>query len=390
MSVFLRESTTLFGKTKPDGDRIEFGDASHADFKPHVKLTRWAGECHFSMGIATTRKILPVQNGATVRWISPLDGMEVRGYFKDSACDNYEYEIILAQAPVSNTITLDLVANGLDFIYQPELTPVEVARGNIRPANVVGSYAVYHSTKGPLHSIPGDAEKYKTGKAFHIYRPELIDADGDRAWADLDIDVVLGKMIITMPRAWLDAAAYPVIVDPTIGYTSIGGSWDNTNNYLITSARVQAGTTGDANPGTAYVYGKLSASGSRTAMMGVYAGGAVPPDGQSKVSSSDAAIAVNSTTAAWLSAAITWTGITSGTYYYVALNGQGQHVNDPPGTMTAYDASGTTYYAARTHANDMPATFPVTANFTAVFSLYVDYTAAGGTILPMMMQHHGG
>jgi len=104
----------------------------------------------------------------------------------------------------------------LNFYYQPELTPEEIAEGAQRPENVVGSYAVYHASKAN--------NQYKAGKAFHIYRPKIIDADGVEIWGELNVDTQTGKLTVTIPQDFLDKAKYPILVDPTFGYTTLGAS----------------------------------------------------------------------------------------------------------------------------------------------------------------------
>lgn len=65
---------------------------------------------------------------------------------------------------------------------------------------------------------------YMTGKFCHIPRPTLIDANGNKAYADIDINRETALMTITYPKTFLDNAQYPVTVDPTFGYTSAGAS----------------------------------------------------------------------------------------------------------------------------------------------------------------------
>jgi hypothetical protein len=74
-----------------------------------------------------------------------------------------------------------------------------------------GSYAVYKK-----ETLVGEG----TGKLCHIHRPEIIDARGRRCWGDLA--VVGNCLCITIPEKWLGEAKYPVVVDPTIGTTTIG------------------------------------------------------------------------------------------------------------------------------------------------------------------------
>lgn len=75
-----------------------------------------------------------------------------------------------------------------------------------------------------MHRSRAIANKYKAGKVFHIYRPKATDADGKEIWADLDIDEAKGTLTVTIDQSWLDSASYPVVIDPTFGYETIGGS----------------------------------------------------------------------------------------------------------------------------------------------------------------------
>jgi len=155
--------------------------------------------------------------------------------------DAYEFEIELSKAPQDGIVEMDIETENLKFLYQDALN-IEMASttctptlcGEVsRPENVVGSYAVYHETKeGDLTKLGG--ENYKAGKVFHIYRPKLIDANGDWIWGELYVDTALGILRITGDTSWYSKAAYPVIVDPTFGFTSIGGSSYTTNtDYVI-------------------------------------------------------------------------------------------------------------------------------------------------------------
>jgi hypothetical protein len=77
-----------------------------------------------------------------------------------------------------------------------------------------GSYAVYKKD-----TLIGEG----TGKLCHIHRPEIIDARGRRCWGEL---AVTGNCLnIIIPEWFLSEAKYPVIVDPTIGTTTVGGQY---------------------------------------------------------------------------------------------------------------------------------------------------------------------
>ena len=132
-----------------------------------------------------------------------------------------ELEIILNEKPATNKFDFEISgAENLNFFYQPALTSEEITEGASRPENVVGSYAVYHKTK-VNHRI--GSTNYATGKVYHIYRPKAIDANGVEEWAELIYQN--GILSITVSQSFLDSAAYPVKIDPTIGYTTAGTSY---------------------------------------------------------------------------------------------------------------------------------------------------------------------
>ena len=115
----------------------------------------------------------------------------------------FEYDCILLKPPDTNVISLLMEgAEYFDFLRQPDFVPDLFLKG---------SYAVYKK-----ETLIGEG----TGKLCHIHRPEIIDAKGRRCWGDLSI--VGNELRITIPEQWLAEAVYPVIVDPTIGTTTIG------------------------------------------------------------------------------------------------------------------------------------------------------------------------
>ncbi len=146
----------------------------------------------------------------------------------DDMGDGFEFEIELASRPSSNSIPLSVQTKGLDFHYQPELTADE-SRTSFRPQNVIGSYVAYRNSE--------INEKYKNGKAFHIYRPWAVDKTGKKVWCAFDPDWDgQSDLHMTIPQDFLDTATYPVIVDPTFGYSAVGASSDSTEGILAITA----------------------------------------------------------------------------------------------------------------------------------------------------------
>lgn len=96
--------------------------------------------------------------------------------------EKFEIELILNERPATNVFEFDIDTEGLNFYYQSELSTEEVDKGGYRPENIVGSYAVYYAEKEGVVKSVDEANRYKTGKAFHIYRPVITDSKGERVW----------------------------------------------------------------------------------------------------------------------------------------------------------------------------------------------------------------
>jgi hypothetical protein len=205
-----------------DEAHIKIGGSDAVKFVPNINVSKWRDECWLNINhaesVVTTEKEALVADKVSIK----IGDIEHK-YYED-ANGNLEYELIFNKEPAKKTVTLALdFPAGLEFFYQDTLErdwergsrsqPLEVFLKNCeRPENVVGSYAVYWSKKN---------DQYKTGKFCHIYRPELIDSNGTRRWAELQIDAKKKTLDILCDFSGL---VFPVIVDPTIGYTTAGAS----------------------------------------------------------------------------------------------------------------------------------------------------------------------
>jgi len=238
-------------------DEVCIGDPTETiQFKPQCLLKRWLGECYIKLPIGTTAKQLKFdEENNYIVWegdwftvkVYPVDKKERKvrignkeHVFIQNELGGLEFEAILKEKPPTNSFNFRIETKGLKFYYQPPLTEelnsdeydevtetYAVKDGVVvvfRPPEVVGSYAVYHATKGNMHRNKADAEKYRTGKAFHIYRPKATDSAGNTTWCDLHVDEAKGLLTVTIPQEFLEKAVYPVTIDPTFGYETIGAS----------------------------------------------------------------------------------------------------------------------------------------------------------------------
>ncbi|MCL2763578.1 MAG: hypothetical protein FWD36_10355 [Treponema sp.] len=166
---------------------------------PSWGLSRWAGN--------TGLRFIPLDDeGFAVRsdrrWLL-YKGRRRSHRFTILGDTSFEYDCILNREPESNVIALQIEgAECYDFFRQPDF---------VKDPFLKGSYAVYKK-----ETLIGEG----TGKLCHIHRPLIIDARGRKVWGDLA--VVGNELRITIPEQWLAEAKYPVVVDPTIGTTTVG------------------------------------------------------------------------------------------------------------------------------------------------------------------------
>jgi len=381
---------TTYEVEMPSGDKVEVGNKKAVDFKPHLKLNRWGGECFIKVGLPTTEKVTPMVESGRVKWrgqkvethFYPLEPRNVAAKDKDgndvsfpqNELGGFEFEIILKEKPVTNKIIFNIQTQGLRFSYQPPLTQQEIDNGSIGPENVVGSYAVYHATRTNIHASKADAEKYKTGKAFHIYRPHLVDALGAEAWADLNISNSV--LTITIPQQFLDEAKYPVTIDPEFGYHSIGALWED---YANGGNRDRSGTAwvmpaGGGTGNTIYVYLKddpLDTVGI-TAFEGINekdSGGAGVHD---EVDSGITGGVIPAEAGEWIGVALVGNALTGGVTYI--LNSQPVNIDLANDVYIAYDNDGvwSNYQPDASVPPDDPWFDAITG--TKKYSIYVEYS----------------
>lgn len=251
---FERTANTLRRVVKDAPERrleLEVGDATRPDFVPQFKNKWFDNEYNVSVRAAEHLDAVVTTRGNKIRYETP--GYTVIQYEKPEAGDEggFEFEWELPSKPDSNILPFTLRYKGdVRFYHQPALTQKEIAEGAHRPENVVDSYAVYVDKKN--HRKGGN--NYASGKIQHIYRPKAIDANGNEAWCKLHIPET-GEAetnidcSVEVPQDFLDAAVFPILVDPTFGYTTIGASQSSIGQEASDRSRrrgveVSPGTTG--------------------------------------------------------------------------------------------------------------------------------------------------
>jgi len=247
-------ATTWIEQVKSDPKdeiKVFIGDDKQPNFEPQQKIERWSNEvnCSFRLIHNEVAPTLTVE-GDKIIWA----GEKIEAHFYDLGISgehpegSREFEVILKEPPKTNVVEFTLETKGLDFFYQPELTQEEIDQGNIRPENVVGSYAIYAS-ENKINYVGG--KEYKCGKVGHIFRPKIIDSVGTEVWGDLHIEN--GILSVTIPQEFLNTATYPVrrAAGLEFGYHTAGASSVNvTSEY--DSGHSQTGAAGNLTTVTVY------------------------------------------------------------------------------------------------------------------------------------------
>jgi len=211
-------NSTLYTLKSLDGNIIEVGNKVYPSPIPYIKLSKWEEEVTFTLHIPYVKREKPNEFAdSKLKWSDkdfdvvfyPKEPEEVQGKDRIYVLNEHgglEFDVVLKSKPDTNLFEFPFVSKNLSFHYQ--------SGDKDCPDKLVGSYSAYHKAK--------QGGKYKTGKVFHIYRPKIIDSKGNWVWGKLNIDEKNKILSIEIPQEFLDNAAYPVIIDPTFGYTAKG------------------------------------------------------------------------------------------------------------------------------------------------------------------------
>lgn len=246
---------------------------------------------------------------------------------------------------------------GISLYQQLPLTEQEIKEGCNRPSWAVDSIAIYCDKSG--HRI--GSTNYKTGKLLHIGRILLIDSVGNTAFGryeltDYGFDMVFPAEFMRKAKGW-------ILVDPTIGYTSIGGSQTTLYSMRISKNNTTMSENGTAN--SINVYMKYDASES-SAYFGIYNDNTGVPgtifDGPDSYVVSDASFAWQTHTMAG--------NFVSGNPYYPTI----KNVNSNYPIYKYDTGTGNQSWNSTSAFADNP----TVSETTRIISMYIDYTAGGG------------
>ena len=345
---------SLQSRSSTDQLTITLGDATAISFIPQLMLS---GPNKASLRIFLADSTAPLAakemtvNSRPGVWFSSGINQRHLVYLRDST--SLEWEIILDSLPQSNRFRFPIQLDHLVAYYQPPLTEKEIAENHERADSAIGSYAIYHPT---------------FGKLCHIYRPRAFDRDGRAVWCDMTIDSFLA---ITIPSDFLTTAAYPIRIDPTFGYTTVGAS-----SLSILSSRCYANGAAvyrhTASAGERIdsfrVHWKTYSGNDDTLDIALYSWNSGP---QSRL---DTAVwtVTSSGTAIWVISAPIAQALASGAEYTIAMNLR------EGAPRISYDA-GITGDHRYDNVNDLPSTWTEDGTGTYLLSAFAYYTVTSSS-----------
>lgn len=359
--------TKSFKRTPHDDPRtliqeIVGDDKQPSTFFPQVKFMGWNNEANFSMRVLTNGKPNVSQKEDKILF---EDGKYTHRIYAEETgdeCGGVEFDTIISNQNQGNILTYTLQTKGVDLYRQGELTEEEILMGANRPENVIGSYAVYARKSGDDISAKNN---YKTGKIAHIYRPFAEDANGNRVWCNLDYDPIKQVIYLIVPYEFIDSAAYPIRIDPTLGYTSVGAStsgngqpWASTYTMPADSNAIKISVYGVQNGGSAVLGGLYNNAASLPSTL--YCKGGVNNFGSS---------------ASWKDSYLSGEYLKNGTVYWITSNCGGPASN---GVLVYYDSiaktlsyDSTQNYTANT--GNLNQTWTSSGTISLSQSLYLTY-----------------
>jgi hypothetical protein len=365
---------------------IKIGGSSPDKFDPKISASKWGGE--FWMDIQHSDVMDKAETLRDDR-IELVVGDRTHRYYTTPE-GNLEYDIVIDKKPLTNTIELDLnLSDGLRMIKQkslyddwfaidetlrangqPTIPWADFEQDNNRPDNIVGSYMIYTNKK---HN------DYKAGKFGIIEAPYLIGANQQKVKATQEY--FGGKLIITMPWDFLNSAVYPIVLDPTLGYTTIGSSNTGSNTIKWGSDALSPASSGDTQTWHVAI---AAVDGTDPGIkLGLYNTSGGNPNGQSLIEQVEFDVSVSNDE----STAASGQSIAASTLYHLCI------ISENGNTKVKYDSGSSgdgTFKPGLTYATEMISPYDATgSNVDRLFSIWMDYGAAAGNLLISNPDIHG-
>jgi len=273
--------------------------------------------------------------------------------------------------------------HGLSFYDQGYLTQAEKDEGTEREAKFENSICAFFNKSGRfMSSEGGELVNYETGKYGVIQRPDIILHQGtlneEHHWG---YQIVVGtELLVYIPQAVVNAwnpSTGDLVVDPTFGYTSIGGTSVTVSVAYCARTSPNIYTAGSSEQITAFtMYGKSAVGNTQEAAAYTISSGQAVNQLASPVSVS------LTSTAAWRTASGLTQSLTSGVTYGCATGS-----SDSSSLVAYYDSTGS---SSDTSQNNSRFSDPWVHNISRnrYFSVYATYGVVATANVPAAVHHY--
>jgi hypothetical protein len=362
---------------------FESAELSLSDGLPNADVTAWGESIRLEYADVVSKVAArEIQDGHEFA-ISGMAKLRYRKLteleFPDASRWVPEFGVMRADVILASKPSMPLAANytvaqwrltlpaGARLAFQGPLKPHQTA--SYRPDWAVNSLILY----------AGDGRKLG-----HFPRPFAVDADGKWTWGEWNWTA--GILSKSVSRAWLDAARYPVVVDATLGYTSVGLS----NVNAAADFRAGFGPWTMSEDGTAtdvYIYGRMVTS-TEPMTMGLWDNDGAGGDPGTLLG--DSAGGDGSKTEGWQTQALdSGVALSNGDTIWIGQNHDTRafrHNYDDPDELDLHDKW---KYEAATYSHGSLGNFSSPSTFTDYqISAYIVYTPSGGVAVPPLADHH--
>lgn len=367
MKAFNSNSVLFYGDAR---NHVITWDDKQVDHYPRVKILNLDNFNNYGLGIdeektwGNKHTFTPGGEEKGRGSVATLENSNMKNECYTTS-ELFEWLIHIKKKPATNKIYFTTITKNANFYPQGPLTEQEIAEGCFRPDNIVGSLAIYSPYR---NHVIGDLN-HMAGKVGHIPAPYVIMPDASRVKCDMYFEE--SWLVIEIPldiyNNWDWKNDLPL--DPTFGYSTVGGS--NDNNGTPSSKLFDIFSTSPSGTLTGLSYYMYSGSTSNAITTGYYEGDSL--SSLNRVFYDTAGLALP-TSWGWVTITTNNEAITAKNYAAIGFAPKGDYW-----VYSKYD-----YFASgmRTKGTDWVNSLDLTYNtstYNMVYTQYATYTAAASS-----------
>ena len=173
----------------------------------------------------TVTKLLPVQR--TFAWVEGSNRPDPAAFIVGTE-KAYEFSVGITSPPPNNRIAFSVLAKNCEFQYQTPPTREAKLYTQIPPSKLDGGYIIL--ARDSIHEKTTTIG-YHDRELCRLDRPIAIDCHGNKYLCNIEVvsttaptaEDITAIVEVVLPIALADSSLYPIILDPTFGYSGNTG-----------------------------------------------------------------------------------------------------------------------------------------------------------------------